>query len=280
MNLPKSAAELEQRSFLRMLPGFSGRAEKSLAKSLFVPRRSGYACELESRWLQTATVIRLRNGIVARSWGEGPKVLLVHGWNARGTQLCSYIEPLVRRGYEVVAIDLPGHGDSAGKFLTPIKARDTLLDVGQELGELHSVVAHGYGACAALWALSHGLVAGKLVVLAGWSDFMWKEYMAISRLSQRSLAVLEQQLEKVLKHSPAQWSVEHFAEKITAPVLLVHGKGDSEVSLEHFERNRRVLPTARMKLLDGLNHMDVLYEPKAVKVVMSFVTEDYDLLAA
>lgn len=279
MNMPMSKAEMRRLRLSSLLPGLPGQHEKKLAKSMVTPKR-GYASELENRWLQSATVLRLDNGVVARSWGDGPKVLLVHGWNARGTQLCSYIEPLVRRGYEVVAIDLPGHGDSAGKFLTPAKARDALVAVGEQLGPLHSVVAHGYGAGAALWAMATRLEVSKLVVLAGWSHYLWREYAAMAQLSKRSLNLLEHQLEKVFKHSPRLVSVESFAAKIDKPVLLLHGKAESAVGHEHAVRNLTLLRTAKLKLLDGLNDMDLLFEPIAVDAVMRFVTEEHEAVAA
>src|SRR3954471_12912224 len=50
--------------------------------------------------------------VAAWKWGQGPTVLLVHGWEGRGSQLGSFVEPLVAAGLSVVAFDAPGHGDS------------------------------------------------------------------------------------------------------------------------------------------------------------------------
>jgi len=46
------------------------------------------------------------------SWGEGPVVLLTHGWNGRATQLWKFSDPLVDSGFRVVALDMPGHGQA------------------------------------------------------------------------------------------------------------------------------------------------------------------------
>ena len=44
--------------------------------------------------------------------GEGPPVLLLHGLGtSMVTWYCNF-DPLVSRGYRVLALDLPGHGDS------------------------------------------------------------------------------------------------------------------------------------------------------------------------
>ncbi len=49
--------------------------------------------------------------IAVWDWGEGPTVLLVHGWNGCAAQMSRFIEPLVRAGYYVVA---PGRRYFAG----------------------------------------------------------------------------------------------------------------------------------------------------------------------
>ena len=41
------------------------------------------------------------------SWGSGPTVLLVHGWEGRGSQLSAFAPALVKAGFRVVAVDMP-----------------------------------------------------------------------------------------------------------------------------------------------------------------------------
>src|SRR5687767_9628102 len=55
------------------------------------------------------TVFSRGEPVVGRSWGEGPVVLLVHGWGGHSGQLWKWVDPLVRAGYQAVAVDLPGH---------------------------------------------------------------------------------------------------------------------------------------------------------------------------
>ncbi|MES9847744.1 MAG: alpha/beta fold hydrolase, partial [Candidatus Thiodiazotropha sp.] len=59
--------------------------------------------------------------IAVRSWGEGPSVLLCHGWGGRGTQFFALIEALAAAGYRAVAFDAPAHGDSSGKRTNMLK---------------------------------------------------------------------------------------------------------------------------------------------------------------
>ncbi|MGL4242085.1 MAG: alpha/beta hydrolase, partial [Beijerinckiaceae bacterium] len=44
-------------------------------------------------------------------------VLLVHGWTGRAAFMQAFAPPLLKEGYDVIALDLPGHGLSSGKRL-------------------------------------------------------------------------------------------------------------------------------------------------------------------
>src|SRR5690349_20988780 len=57
--------------------------------------------------------LRARAGwLTAWDYGAGPTVLLVHGWSGAAAQWSRFIDPLVRAGYNAVALDLPAHGFS------------------------------------------------------------------------------------------------------------------------------------------------------------------------
>ena len=62
---------------------------------------------------------------VAEVWGEGPVVLLVHGWGGWRGQLGRFVAPLVDAGHRVVAVDAPGHGDAGAGFMGPAAARSS-----------------------------------------------------------------------------------------------------------------------------------------------------------
>src|SRR3989304_6214218 len=43
------------------------------------------------------------------------KILLVHGWSGRGTQLFKIADELVKTGYSTISFDAPAHGKSPEK---------------------------------------------------------------------------------------------------------------------------------------------------------------------
>ena len=57
--------------------------------------------------LASSERVTLRFGLSVLCWGEGPAVLLLHGWAGRPTQFAHLIEQLVGAGYSVYALDAP-----------------------------------------------------------------------------------------------------------------------------------------------------------------------------
>ena len=63
-------------------------------------------------------------------WGHrGPAVLMVHGWDSRASHLGSFVEALLAAGYQVVAFDGPGHGDSGGHHSNVVLLGQAILQV-------------------------------------------------------------------------------------------------------------------------------------------------------
>lgn len=75
--------------------------------------------------------------IHAWKWGQGPAVLMVHGWNGRGAQWCRFVPALVEAGYTAIAIDGPAHGDSTGRFTSYFEFTDTVRTLLTRFAELN-----------------------------------------------------------------------------------------------------------------------------------------------
>src|SRR6266568_473872 len=89
-------------------------------------------------------------------WGEGPPVLLVHGWGGRGGQLLALAAPILRAGCAVVTFDGPAHGDSTGKTASVRDFARAVAAVAERVGA-RAAIAHSMGAPAVALALAGGL---------------------------------------------------------------------------------------------------------------------------
>ena len=60
-------------------------------------------------------VSEIQKEIVLYEYGKSnKKVLLVHGWSGRGTQLVKIADELLKMGYMTISFDAPAHGKSKG----------------------------------------------------------------------------------------------------------------------------------------------------------------------
>ena len=105
--------------------------------------------------------------------GEVPGVVFVHGAGMDRTVWLLHARWFARRGFDVVAPDLPGHGGSAGPPLADVPAMADWLgrlvgtlraDHGLGAGPL-ALVGHSMGALVALEAASRTVDAGTLLLL-------------------------------------------------------------------------------------------------------------------
>lgn len=100
------------------------------------------------------------------SWGRGPVVVLVHGWQGRAAHFNKFIVPMLKAGLRVVTFDGPAHGFSTGARSNLFDFVGALEAVADAEGPVAGIVAHAFGAPAAVMAARHGLVVPKLVLVA------------------------------------------------------------------------------------------------------------------
>ena len=95
--------------------------------------------------------------IAVRVVGSGRPIMLVHGFPLDSSIWRKQFDPLVQRGYEVIAPDLRGFGNSS-----PIAGHVSLGDLADDLQQVHSLLAPGRP------MLLVGLSMGGYVALEYW----------------------------------------------------------------------------------------------------------------
>ncbi len=80
--------------------------------------------------------------------GNGPLVVLIHGVGLRAEAWSAQIEALAQ-DYRVVAVDMPGHGESQ-RFTSPPTLAAYAQRIAQVIDEPATVIGHSFGAMIAL----------------------------------------------------------------------------------------------------------------------------------
>lgn len=210
--------------------------------------------------------------LAAYAWGQGPTVLLVHGWSGRGSQLGTFVEPLVAAGHRVVAFDLPAHGRTSGPSRTnALVATEAVLRVGEELGPLRGVIAHSFGALCTTLALRDGLDAGRVAYVAPAASAS-QAVRGFSRqlgLSWPAEWGLRREMER--RFGPGVWprfSARVCAPDLRMPALVVHDLDDTEVPYRNGQLLAHAWPGARLATTAGLGHRRILRDPRVTGEVL------------
>ncbi len=210
--------------------------------------------------------------VVARSWGVGRPVLLLHGWNGGVTDFRHVVPGLVAAGYRAVAIDAPGHGESEGDEANAVLLGRSLAAVAAGLGPVRAVVAHSLGGASAAWAVAEGLVSTeRLVLLAPAAEPGWYVERAAGALGTAFATRLVRTLEARVGVPVADLRLASSAPRIEAPVLVVHDAEDRETPLKPVLAAVAGVPGVRLLRTNGLGHRKILADAAVVGAVVEAV---------
>ena len=242
-------------------------------RQFVTPRRTPLRPK-ETAILANASTLTFRNGLVGAAWGDGPTIVLVHGWEGRGVNLGAFIEPLVAAGFRVVALDGPAHGASPGTTTDPLDFALRLAEVGREMGPLAGIVAHSMGAASTMLAVQRGLQVQRVAWIAGPASL----FGVVSRFAQmqqlpepvatRFFALMR---ERVGVDDTAL-EIQHVVRAITIPGLIIHDREDAEVPFADAEAIATAWPTAQLREVEGRGHRRILLAPEVVAAVVDFLT--------
>lgn len=228
------------------------------------------------------TVASGRHQLAAWAWGEGPVVLLVHGWRGHSAQLNGFIAPLSRSGFRVVAFDQPAHGRSTGRRTNVLEMAEAVQAVAGAVGALHAVVAHSLGATASAIALHDHLPADRAVLLAPPAEapLFARALAATLGLSPERTEGMIAQVERDVGRQLESFDVRNFAGWIRQPALVFHDVGDREVPFAHGRAIADAWPGATFVPLQGLGHRRLLADPGVIGESVAFLRRGVKRAAA
>jgi len=215
------------------------------------------------------------NKLAVYEWGEGPTILMVHGWGSHATHMGRMIRPLVNAGFRVVAFDAPAHGMSTGGSTDLVQFANAVAVVGKQAGPLHCVIGHSFGAAMATYAARDwGLEVGRMVLISPFNHCNWflQMFAAHVGLTPEVLDRMRQMLTR-LYGGRLKWShmsVLDMARRAGYPMLFVHDEDDEEIPFEHSLAMVAALQTAQFKATSGLGHHRVVRHREVIKRVVAF----------
>lgn len=249
-------------------------AEERAVDLMFRPRRHGVRVpQVPGFEARPFSVWSEGERLSAWTFGEGPAVLLVHGWEGDAAQLRAFVAPLVTAGRRVVLFDQPAHGGSTGTSADVLRFARAVRAVADVVGPLEGLVAHSLGGTGCAIAIARGMPVGRAAFLASPvepHDFAQQvgEALGVGRLAP---GILRRSCAR-LGFTPDELQVDREVREVTVPLLVVHDPADHEVPIRHAERLRAAWPGVEVWRVDGVGHRRILKDPAVVGRVVAHVT--------
>lgn len=223
-------------------------------------------------------------GITVKGWHWHPetaaipqrKALIIHGFESSAINFDRYVRPLLRKGYEVLAVDAPAHGRSGGSQINAPLYKKTIQAINKQFGPIQSFMAHSFGGlavCLALEEISH-TPDYRLVLIAPATETSTaiETFFSFLKLDPAIRPEFDKVIIKKGGVSPAWYSIRRAMKHIKAKVLWIHDQDDDTTPLSDALKVKEENHTnIQFVITKGLGHRRIYRDNKVTKQIVEFL---------
>jgi len=219
----------------------------------------------------------LNKEVMVYSYGYSKrKVLLIHGWSGRGTQLFKIADKLLENGFMTISFDAPAHGRSTGKTTMMNEFVQTAMFLEKEFGPFEIALGHSLGGMAVLNGIKQGLNIKKAIVI-GAGDVITdiiKDFVAKLELKPTMVAKIKNHFYKKFGENIDNYSAYLAAKSVKIPILVIHDTEDAEVPVSCAHHIRQNLEQGEILITNGLGHSRILKDTKVINRIIEFINRN------
>jgi len=223
---------------------------------------------------ETIQVPAINRDIVVYHYGDGPKkILLVHGWSGRGTQLAVMAKALKEEGYGIISFDAPAHGKAPGKISMMPFFTQAVLHLEKTYGPFEAAIGHSLGGMASLRAAKEGMKIKKLVVIgtANSVTHITRDFAKNMKMSQKVADKMKDYLDRKFKTDMDSLSGAVSARKVTVPTLVIHDKDDVDVPVNSAYEIKDSLENGELMITEKQGHRRILGNEQVIQRILDFL---------
>lgn len=219
-------------------------------------------------------VPKINKEIVVYQYGSSDKkVLLVHGWSGRGTQLVKIADALLQQGFMVYSFDAPAHGKSKGNFSIMPEFIASILEMEQKYGPFEFAIGHSLGGMSVLNAIKQNLAVKKAVTI-GSGDVIQDiidDFVKNLKLKPEYGLRLKDHFETKFGGKMDDYSAYKAAQMVQIPVLVIHDQNDGDVSVNSAFHIEKHLTHSELLITEGLGHRKIVGDPAVIEAILKFI---------
>lgn len=212
--------------------------------------------------------------IIVYHYGKAEKkILLVHGWSGRGTQLVKIADELIKLGYSIISFDAPAHGKSKGNSSIMIEFIESILELEKQFGPFEFAIGHSLGGMSILNAIREKLKVRKVVII-GSGDIIQDiidDFIKKLELKPEIGIKLREHFEKKYGVEMNFYSASNAAKEVLIPVLIIHDENDVDVNVKAAYNIKENLNISELMITKNLGHRKILGNTEVIKRIVEFI---------
>lgn len=221
-------------------------------------------------------VSSINKEIVVYHYGKsGNKILLVHGWSGRGTQLAKIADELLGLGFSTISFDAPAHGKSKGNSTIMVEFITSILELEKQFGPFESVIGHSLGGMSILNAIRENLKVKKAVII-GSGDIIQDiidDFIKKLELKPEIGIKLRNHFEEKHRVEMNYYSASNAAKEVSIPVLIIHDENDDDINVKAAYHIKENLKNSELMITKNLGHRKILGNTEVIKRIVEFIKE-------
>ena len=216
--------------------------------------------------------------LVGYRWNhpQSKKAMILHGFSSTIMKFDHFVKPLIRQGYEVIAIDAPAHGKSSGKQLTVLDYKAMIQKTYEHYGPINAFIAHSFGGMALSLFLKelpdHEKIKVALIAPATETTTALKTFSNFLKIDETIQKEMEQMILERSGIQASDFSISKAASQIKAQILWIHDEDDEITPWADAKVIEQMqLPNFRFMLTKELGHRKIYRDNKVKKEVFEFL---------
>tara|TARA_X000000950_G_scaffold86409_1_gene108706 strand:+ start:6477 stop:7325 length:849 start_codon:yes stop_codon:yes gene_type:complete len=204
---------------------------------------------------------------------SGPKVLLVHGWSGRATQMYDIAEKCHDSGMHVFSFDLPAHGQSSSSTTIIPEVVSCIRSLYQKIGPFDYAIGHSIGGICIMNSLRFGDKYEKMVTISSphVNVDMFRDFIFKIGLKEENLDSLLEIFKNKVGASVESYDLIKCAEISKTPTLLLHCEDDRDIPVDCSKESINHFGNGKLILTRGLGHRRILRNKDVVNSILKFL---------
>ncbi|HMQ48567.1 MAG TPA: alpha/beta fold hydrolase [Saprospiraceae bacterium] len=235
--------------------------------------------EKDRSFLKTARLDFLNVGetsIRTYHWGNTnhPLVLLSYGWGYNAGRWRHFVPALVDAGFQVVAYDPPGHGQSPKGLVTLPVNINCIKNLVLKYGKPEVMIGHSFGGASSVQAVYESperLHPQRMIIMSAFSDApsVFRQFRSTLNLRRGLYRHMIHYLEQKIRRSIQEYDLARNAGSLPhIEALLVHDPDDAVTPYRHTQRYHAYWANSWLHSPKGAGHH--LGKAAVTKAILDF----------